>query len=273
MSITNNKKSAGKSHPVSEGGFTLVEIAIVLMIIGVMMGGVLKGEELWRIAQTRRLFSDIQSVMAAIKGFQGRYDSAPGDFPLATTRIPNCTAASFCRNGNGDGRIGRTQGWGSGWNGDQTGTSTMASPHFYDETSQFWKHLAASKFLKNINPAANPAVPEWNQTHPGATTGGGFTVFTDTITAGAAIALRFQKRLNYGATGNLNAVDAVGQRPFTVKQAVYVDQKYDDGKAAAGYIWGIPYQGVGDPACRLSNGTYNMAQGDNLVCQQHFILH
>ena len=100
MARFHNRKTGGKIHPVLralERGWTLVEMAIVLMIIGLLIGAILRGDELWRLAKTRKLLTDIQSVMAAVKGFQGRYDAAPGDFSLALRRLPGCTAASFCR--------------------------------------------------------------------------------------------------------------------------------------------------------------------------------
>jgi prepilin-type N-terminal cleavage/methylation domain-containing protein len=258
----------------SEDGFTLVEMAISMAIIGLLLGAMLKGEELYKQMQVRRLMADINSVTAAIKGFQDRYGSLPGDFPLANRRLANCSAGTFCRNGNGDSRVGRFLPWpGSGWNCDQSRTNTMAAPHFYDETSQFWKHLALAGFLKNIHPGANPANPAWNQTHPGTPIGGGFTIFTDTQGAGSAISIRYQTVVSYGGAGACDAVDPPFRRPFTVMQGQFLDVKYDDGRAAAGYVWGIPFAGVSDPACRVGAGQYNLANAHDNLCQEHFILH
>lgn len=81
-------------------GFTLVEIAIVLVIIGLLLGGILKGQELVTSARVRNLASQTEGIKAAYFGFQDRYRALPGDFNLATNQI---TGAS--QNGNGNGQI------------------------------------------------------------------------------------------------------------------------------------------------------------------------
>src|SRR5438046_6702163 len=85
-----------------ETGFTLIEIAIVLVIIGLLLGGVLKGQELITGARVRNLISQQDGIKAAFFGFQDRYRALPGDYASAGTNI-NCTP--LCANGNGNGRI------------------------------------------------------------------------------------------------------------------------------------------------------------------------
>ena len=92
-------------------GFTLIEIAIVLVIIGLLLGGVLKGQELITAARVRNLAAQLDGVKIAYLGFQDRYRALPGDYAKAqaNANIPGsggavtdgCTAAPEC----GDGKI------------------------------------------------------------------------------------------------------------------------------------------------------------------------
>ncbi len=86
-----------------QSGFTLVEIAIVLVIIGLLLGGVLKGQEMIANAKFRNLQSEIQSYAAAIYSFQDRYAALPGDMSAAAAQAQLNTAAT---GGNSDGRVG-----------------------------------------------------------------------------------------------------------------------------------------------------------------------
>ncbi|MBK9237954.1 MAG: prepilin-type N-terminal cleavage/methylation domain-containing protein [Rhodoferax sp.] len=67
-----------------QSGFTLVEIAIVLVIIGLLLGGVLKGQELIENARIKGIVSDMKSVQAAYNGYLDRYKAIPGDELAAT---------------------------------------------------------------------------------------------------------------------------------------------------------------------------------------------
>src|SRR3954463_9260347 len=60
-------------------GFTLVEIAIVLVIIGLLLGGILKGQEMITQAKIKNVIADMSGVSAAMYGYQDRYKALPGD--------------------------------------------------------------------------------------------------------------------------------------------------------------------------------------------------
>ncbi len=81
-------------------GFTLVEIAIVMVIIGLLIGGVLKGQEMIKNAKIKRVMKTSDEVRAAIFTYQDRFGYYPGDDPLATTH----TGAAVT-NGNGNGQV------------------------------------------------------------------------------------------------------------------------------------------------------------------------
>lgn len=72
------------SYKKSQSGFTLVEIAIVLVIIGLLLGGVLKGTELIENSKVKRAVSEINGVTAALYSYQDRYQALPGDDGPAT---------------------------------------------------------------------------------------------------------------------------------------------------------------------------------------------
>lgn len=105
-------------------GFTLIEIAIVLVIIGLLLGGVLKGQELITSARVRNLTSQQDGIKAAYFGFLDRYRALPGDYTAATTNI-NGVGATTCGTGNGDG------------NGQITGNEAILA----------WEHLSKSGFI------------------------------------------------------------------------------------------------------------------------------
>ncbi len=68
-------------------GFTLIEIAIVLLIIGLLLGGIMKGQSMINSARVRSIANDLSGIEAAWISFQDRYRALPGDFPRASTHI------------------------------------------------------------------------------------------------------------------------------------------------------------------------------------------
>jgi len=85
-------------------GFTLVEIAIVLVIIGLLLGGVLKGQGLIDSARVKNIIQQSTSLTAAVNAYQDKFRALPGDDPQGTTHAPGATG-----NGNGDGQIAEYQ--------------------------------------------------------------------------------------------------------------------------------------------------------------------
>jgi prepilin-type N-terminal cleavage/methylation domain-containing protein len=77
-------------------GFTLVEIAIVLVIIGLLLGGILKGQEMITQAKIKNSVADFSGLSAAYYGYQDRYRAIPGDDGGATR-----WAGAIAGNGNG----------------------------------------------------------------------------------------------------------------------------------------------------------------------------
>ena len=93
--------------PRRQRGFTLVEISIVLVVIGLLLGGVLKGQELITSARVRSLADQNAAVQAAYYGFIDRYRQVPGDWSAtaAAQVIPGVTTG-----GNGNGRLDASNG-------------------------------------------------------------------------------------------------------------------------------------------------------------------
>ena len=72
----------------SQSGFTLIEIAIVLVIIGLLLGGVLKGQELINSAKVKNLAGDFKSIPLYVYGYQDKFKALPGDdAAVATTHL------------------------------------------------------------------------------------------------------------------------------------------------------------------------------------------
>lgn len=115
-----------------QSGFTLVEIAIVLVIIGLLLGGVLKGQELITQAKIRNVANDLNGMSAAVYGYQDRYKRFPGDDNGAAARWTNPPAVS----GDGNARVGLPG------NAGIIDCATSAA-----ENCQFWQHLRLAGFI------------------------------------------------------------------------------------------------------------------------------
>lgn len=118
-------------------GFTLIELAIVLVIIGLIAGGVLVGRELILTAEIRATITQLEKFNTAAMAFKGKYNCLPGD-------CPNVADFGFdiATNGNGDGKIGLCRMPGSCYF-STPGNDTLLG----HESIDFWYHLSAAGLI------------------------------------------------------------------------------------------------------------------------------
>jgi prepilin-type N-terminal cleavage/methylation domain-containing protein len=128
----------GCAHKENQDGFTLVEIAIVMIIIGLLIGGTFGGMKLIENMQVNRTVQDLKAIESAALTFKDTYGRLPGDMPNTAARLPSCTIAPCATGGNGDRKIGVTF---------QTGPTTVTAITSASEEFLFWHHLQASDLL------------------------------------------------------------------------------------------------------------------------------
>jgi prepilin-type N-terminal cleavage/methylation domain-containing protein len=93
----------------TQTGFTLIEIAIVLVIVGLLLGAVLKGQELIFNSKIKSSYNLSRELSAALYAYQDRYKALPGDDSKATTRFPSASPA--VTNGDGNGVLDQVANW------------------------------------------------------------------------------------------------------------------------------------------------------------------
>jgi prepilin-type N-terminal cleavage/methylation domain-containing protein len=116
-----------------QSGFTLVEIAIVLVIIGLLLGGVLKGQELINSAKVKNMANDFRNIATFVYAYQDKFRAMPGDDASANTHLNGGTNATTHATGAGAGVIGDSRINGA-WN---TGLAAETG----EESFLFWQHV------------------------------------------------------------------------------------------------------------------------------------
>jgi prepilin-type N-terminal cleavage/methylation domain-containing protein len=133
------------TKPALRVGFTLIEMSIVLVIIGLIVGGLLVGRDLIKAAELRSIITDVEKFNAAVSTFRGKYDCLPGDCANATTFLApgdtsNCpinnplNPGTTC-NGNGDSMIGGRV------------TNMFEASMAHSEYALLWQHLALAGLI------------------------------------------------------------------------------------------------------------------------------
>ncbi len=209
-------------------GFTLIELSIVLVIIGLIVGGVLVGRDLIASSSLRAQIGQLEKYTTAIMAFQSKYNGLPGD-------IKNATDFGFKNRGTS-----RGQGDGNGiLEGDSTaGFGNTGYAQFIGLTSEnvlVWTDLSDAKLIDGA--FSNPT--NVYTTMPGTylpTAKIGNNNFIYTFSGGYNSSA--PNGLNYFGLGRINymdsGVDFTATAGLSVYQASYLDEKIDDGLPQSG---------------------------------------
>lgn len=211
-------------------GFSLVEIAIVLVILGLLIGGVLKGQELLESARLNSILAQVNQYQLATATFMDRYGALPGDYDKASENIH-----PKLQNGKGNGIID-----GVGLGGGARGAT--------DETVSFWTHLAAANLIPS--PGEPHPTLDFNKGLPASRMGGGFTVEYQPLPNTSGHWLILGKKSGSRNTGAL----------LTPQQAFSIMNKGDSPDPRSGKIRAEDGQNAPRNGCVKANGQLNMLQ-------------
>jgi prepilin-type N-terminal cleavage/methylation domain-containing protein len=204
-------------RPQTEKGFTLVELAIVLVIVGLLIAGILKGQELITNSQITSTISQIEGLGGAVNTFKQKYGAYPGDMSNASTRLINC-AANPCNNGNGNSVINVNVG---------------AINAITNESAYFFNHLRAAELITSFD---GTAVAQFGAAFPGASIGGGYMVGDTRNGAPTGFnAADFRPGPYLVLTGQIAAVTA-NTGVLTPSQGARIDRTIDDGQTSSGSV-------------------------------------
>ena len=197
-----------------QSGFTLVEIAVVLVLIGLLLGGILKGQQLISGARVRNMADQNSGIQAAYYGFIDRYRQVPGDMPPAlacsaiTAEVDADCGGTPTTGGNQNGRI------------DQ-----------WEEAGAVWAHLAHSRLLNGSYNGSTATAAQYEAgVLTGQVPGNAFQQpvllgFTDDYDSGGGAA----------STVRLAYVFGAGVTPSLLRE---LDVKLDDGNPGSGTVRG-----------------------------------
>jgi len=201
-----------------QSGFTLVELAIVMIIIGLLIGGILKGQELIANAQTTATIAQIKGYDGALSTFRDKYSAFPGDMQSPDTRLPNCDGAVCGAAGDGNGRIDG---------------GVLNVPAAGDESLSTFSHMAAADLISGV---AIEGGPVFGGALPEAEMGGGFWVAHEAsgeITTNVTDVRRGHYLVLTDTPADITDASAGG---ISAVQAGQVDRKLDDGDAITGSV-------------------------------------
>lgn len=228
-------------------GFTLVELSIVLVILGLLVGGVLSGQSLIKAAGLRSVTTDTSRYLTASLAFRDKYFALPGDMANATSFWGNAatgTSGGDCTNPESDAGTG-TQTCNGDGNG-QVGSGSLALRN--SEVFRYWQHLANAGLIEGSYSGVALDVPAGSSGWRVAVIGtnipasrfskAGYTVVYSSLstnsnpwTGGDQAAL-----LNWMWIGAATTGDLAWNAVFTPEDLWNIDSKLDDGKPGTGTV-------------------------------------
>jgi prepilin-type N-terminal cleavage/methylation domain-containing protein len=231
-------RAKGTCKSRTESGFTLVEIAIVLVIIGLLLGGILKGQEMITQAKIKNLINDFNGVTVAITSYQDRYRALPGDDQNATTRWTTQAPGK----GNSDGVI-------VGLYKDNDTGGAAGAPADGKESNLFWQHLRIAGFVPGLTTGLGSGTPPPNAA-------GGIVG----VESGGAPG-------NSGGLGFTSTIVCFSNLPEKIASAV--DGQVDDGVPSSGQVRAQKQSAPNEATIAAPNVTAYVETGVNqyLLCK------
>lgn len=204
----------------NQDGFTLVEISIVMIIIGLLIGGTFGGMKLIENMQVNKAVQDLKAIESAALTFKDTYGRLPGDIVNPAARLPNCTVAPCATAGNGNRTIGAAN---LGW-------AVMAAT---DENFTFWHHLQAADLLGMSY--KNTIDMNFGEGQPDSPIGGGYRM-TD-YSLGLGYCGRILSK-TVTILSNAPTASPVTGSQLSCAQLKSIDNKIDDGMISNGNFIG-----------------------------------
>ncbi|MGC2854826.1 prepilin-type N-terminal cleavage/methylation domain-containing protein [Novispirillum sp. DQ9] len=197
-----------------ERGFTLIELSIVLVIIGLLIGGILQGQEMINNTRLKSTVAQVDAITAAVQTFQDKYRALPGDAPNAVSTVLGATVLG-AGVANGDGIIEAAAA-----GAVALGTTAIANS---TESAVVFNQLAAANLLQGVD---NLGAGQVNSTMQAAV-GNGAAFDVATFAFGAPLGNRLGVRIRTGT--------AAAPTAFMSSEAMFsLDQRYDDGNGITG---------------------------------------
>ncbi len=231
-------------------GFTLVELAIVLVIIGLLIGGILKGEQLMQDSRVAATVSQIKGIEAGTTNFRDVYGGLPGDLKNSNIKIPGCVSGNVvCDSADSDGSVG-----GIAWNMYEYQPTAAIALDVSLEPLLFWYSLAKSGLISGVTEAAisvdasTGVLAAFNKTIPSAKIGGGFWAGNSLNGDGANATDTDGRPASAGKYTLLGTVITLVKKPgvdlefdkkkgpVTPAVAANIDRKLDDGLPDSGAV-------------------------------------
>lgn len=237
-----------------ESGFTLVELAISMMIIGLLVGGILKSGELIENARVTATLARINDYKAAMNTFRAKYSAFPGDMIDPGDRLPGCDTAPCTTAGNGD-RYIAPQTWGVDANNN---ISTLLS---YSEGTNFWLHMQKAGMINGVAPNGATGGPPYGGRQVPASPMKGAVLVAGYAPSSSVSSPYTMRR------GNILVLMGNGAAPVVKASLAYLlDQKVDDGKPYTGEV--ISATNCGRTA--IAGADYKQTSDSTSLCEVVF---
>jgi prepilin-type N-terminal cleavage/methylation domain-containing protein len=231
------KDIAMRTERRKNAGFTLIELSIVLVIIGLIIGGVLVGQDMINAAQLRQIVSQVGQYHSAVNTFRNKYGSIPGDITGTATGQASSFGLFF------ETTLGGAAGHGDGNGLVESDTGGIGTTKAIGETLSFWRHLTEANLIGGsfglTGPSAisattgqaNANVTNMLQSVPETKLGRGTNYIVYAVNG-----LNYYQLISTASITAATGAYTFGASAMTPVEAATVDGKMDDGAPNSGVV-------------------------------------